>query len=86
MNERKLFSSITLQERIEKMCTLISNIAIKTQCHGYNVTYTQGKDSLSWAVRDAEMLIKEGKARTVLVGCHDESTHLFNSLLKRDCV
>ena len=33
---------------------------------------------------DAEMLIKEGKARTVLVGCHDESTHLFNSLLKRD--
>ena len=57
---------------------------LKTQCHGYNVTYTQGKDSLSWAVRDAEMLIKEGKARTVLVGCHDESTHLFNSLLKRD--
>ena len=64
--------------------TIGSNIAIKTQCHGYNVTYTQGKDSLSWAVRDAEMLIKEGKARTVLVGCHDESTHLFNSLLKRD--
>ena len=30
------------------------------------------------------MLIKEGKAKTVLVGCHDESTPLFNSLLERD--
>lgn len=64
--------------------TIGSNIAIKTHCHGYNVTYTQGTDSLSWALRDAEMLLKEGKAKSVLVGCHDESTPLFNSLLKRD--
>ena len=64
--------------------TIGSNIAIKTHCHGYNVTYTQGTDSLSWALRDAKMLLKEGKAKTVLVGCHDESTPLFNSLLKRD--
>ena len=64
--------------------TIGSNIAIKTHCHGYNVTYTQGTESLSWALRDAEMLLKEGKAKTVLVGCHDESTPLFNSLLKRD--
>ena len=64
--------------------TIGSNIAIKTHCHGYNVTYTQGTASLSWALRDAEMLLKEGKAKTVLVGCHDESTPLFNSLLKRD--
>lgn len=64
--------------------TIGSNIAIKTHCHGYNVTYTQGTASLSWALRDAEMLLKEGKVKTVLVGCHDESTPLFNSLLKRD--
>lgn len=64
--------------------TIGSNIAIKTKCHGYNVTYTQGVESLEWAIRDAEMLIKEGKVKTVLVGCHDESTPLFNSLLERD--
>ena len=64
--------------------TISSNIAIRTRCHGYNVTYTQGKESLARAVRDAEMLLREGKARTVLVGCHDESTLLFNSLLKRE--
>ncbi len=64
--------------------TIGSNIAIKTKCHGYNVTYTQGVESLEWAIRDAEMLIKEGKAKIVLVGCHDESTPLFNSLLERD--
>ena len=40
-------------------------------------------ESLDWAIRDAEMLIQEGKAKTVLVGCHDESTDLFNSLLQR---
>lgn len=63
--------------------TIGGNIAIKTKCHGYNVTYTQCMESLDWAIRDAEMLIQEGKAKTVLVGCHDESTDLFNSLLQR---
>lgn len=63
--------------------TIGGNIAIKTKCHGYNVTYTQCMESLDWAIRDAEMLIQEGKAKTVLVGCHNESTDLFNSLLQR---
>ena len=63
--------------------TIGGNIAIKTKCHGYNVTYTQCMESLDWAIRDAEMLIQEGKAKTVLVGCHDESTDLFNSLFQR---
>lgn len=63
--------------------TISSNIAIKTHCHGYNVTYTQGKESLSWAIRDAIKLLETGKARNVLVGCHDESTPLFNQLLMR---
>lgn len=63
--------------------TISSNIAIKTQCHGYNVTYTQGAQSLQWALRDAEMLLRSGRCHTVLVGCHDESTPLFNSLLEQ---
>ena len=63
--------------------TIASNIAIKTHCHGYNATYTQGMQSLKWAMRDAELLLQSGKVKTVLVGCHDESTPLFNSLLKR---
>lgn len=63
--------------------TIGSNIAIKTHCHGYNVTYTQGSRSLEWAVRDACMLLKSGKCKTVLVGCHDESTLLFNALRQK---
>ena len=57
--------------------TIGSAIAIRTKCHGYNITYTQGKDSMKWAIRDAERLIRMGKAKTVLVGCHDESSPLF---------
>lgn len=59
--------------------TIGSAIAIRTKCHGYNITYTQGKDSMKWALRDAERLIRMGKAKTVLVGCHDESSPLFQS-------
>ena len=42
--------------------TIGSAIAIRTKCHGYNITYTQGKDSMKWALRDAERLIRMGKA------------------------
>ena len=59
--------------------TIGSAIAIRTKCHGYNITYTQGWDSMKWALRDAERLIRMGKAKTVLVGCHDESSPLFQS-------
>ena len=63
--------------------TLSSAIAIRTKCHGYNMTYTQGKDSLDWALRDARRLIASGKAKTVLVGCHDEATPTFQEFFKR---
>lgn len=63
--------------------TISSNIAIKTHCHGYNITYTQGKESLSWVIRDAIKLLETGRARNVLVGCHDESTPFLNQLLMR---
>lgn len=60
--------------------TVSSNIAIKTGCHGYNITYTQGDRSFDWAMRDAEMLLNSGKYKTVLVGCSEESTPLFRTL------
>lgn len=63
--------------------TISSNIAIRLGCHGYNVTYTQDEDSLEWAMRDARQLLKSGKYKTVLVGCHDETTPLYRQLMAR---
>ncbi len=63
--------------------TLSSAIAIRTKCHGYNITYSQGDDSMKWAMRDAERLIKTGKAKSVLVGSFDESTSILNSFAER---
>ena len=63
--------------------TISSNIAIRLGCHGYNVTYTQSEDSLEWALRDARLLLRSGRYKTVLVGCHDETTPLYRSLMAR---
>ena len=52
--------------------TIASAIAIRTGCHGYNITYSQGDDSSAWAVRDAKMLLRKGEAKTVLVCSFDE--------------
>ncbi len=60
--------------------TVSSNIAMQTHCHGYNITYSQGSDSLELALRDARRLLRSGKYKTVLVGLHDESTPLFREL------
>jgi 3-oxoacyl-(acyl-carrier-protein) synthase len=63
--------------------TLSSAIAIRMKCHGYNTTYSQGEESLQWAMRDAERLIRTGKAESVLVGMYDETTPLFDEFAKR---
>ena len=63
--------------------TLSSAIAIRLKCHGYNMTYSQGSDSLRWALRDAKRLIATGKARTVLVGLHDEATPTLQNIFRR---
>ncbi len=60
--------------------TISSTIAIRTHCHGYNITYSHGKESLSWAMHDARRLLKSGRCKNVLVGYHDESTPLFSKL------
>ena len=63
--------------------TISSNIAIHTKCHGYNITYTHGNQSLEWALRDAKMLLRSGKVRSVLVGLHDETTMMWRSFMER---
>ena len=66
--------------------TIGSNIAIRLNCHGYNVTYTHGDQSLDWALRDAHLLLQSGRCHSVLVGLHDEMTPLLRSLLERQGV
>jgi len=63
--------------------TIGSNIAIKTHCHGYNTTYTQGGRSLECALKDAVMLLREGKAKNILVGYHEEGAPLFDALQEK---
>ena len=58
--------------------TIGSSVAIRLSCHGYNITYCQGDKSLEWGMKDAVRLIQTGRAETVLVGCHDESTTQLN--------
>ena len=68
--------------------TIAGELAIRTRCHGYNITYTQGVQSLDWALRDAKRLIRQGRCNTVLVEYHDETTPLFRQLMERsgrDC-
>lgn len=63
--------------------TIGSSIAIRLGCHGYNVTYSHGEDSWEWALRDARRLIQSGRAESVLVGCHDESTRQIDEFHAR---
>ncbi len=66
--------------------TIGSAIAIKLGCHGYNITYSHGEQSLEWAIRDAEQLIRSGKCKNVLVGSHDEMPEVFGELYEKSGV
>lgn len=65
--------------------TIAGTLAIRTCCHGYNITYTQPdrQSTLDRCLADARMLIGQGKARTVLVGYHNEVTPLLADMLQR---
>ena len=60
--------------------TIGSNIAIKTGCKGYNITYTQGENSMKCAMEDAVLLLKSGMCKNVLIGLHDETTKNYREL------
>lgn len=53
--------------------TIGSAIAIRTLCHGYNITYSHGDESEYWAMEDAARMIRSGKASSVLVTVFDEA-------------
>jgi 3-oxoacyl-(acyl-carrier-protein) synthase len=63
--------------------TISSNTAIYLKCHGYNITYAQADSALERAMRKAEILIKSGKAESVLVGLHEETTPKYRELMAK---
>lgn len=63
--------------------TLSSLIAIHLHDHGFNTTISQGKASMAWAEYQGRLLLRLRRCKTVLVGCHDESTPLFNEFMSR---
>ena len=64
--------------------TIAGDLAIRTQCKGYNCTYTQCDRSLEWALLDAKMLLRSGKYKNVLVGLHDETAPIFAEIMGDD--
>ncbi len=63
--------------------TVAGALAIRLKCHGYNITYSQGDDTLDIALRDARRLIAERRAKTVLVGMHDFCPPLFRKFYRQ---
>ena len=63
--------------------SIAGQIALMLGNHGYNMTHVQGGLSLGYALSDAELLIGEGDAKTVLVGAVDEKTEELVALLTK---
>lgn len=61
--------------------SIAGQLALMLGNHGYNMTHVQGALSLGYALSDAELLIGEGDAKTVLVGAVDEKTDELVALL-----
>lgn len=63
--------------------TIGSLMAIRTRCHGYNVTFSHRATSFDCALHDAALLLRGGRATSALVGGHDEVTPDYYTLLRR---
>ena len=63
--------------------TTSSLIGIHTKSHGYNSTYSQKFLSFDCALLDARLQLLAGRIHTALVGCHDETTELFRTFLRK---
>lgn len=61
--------------------SIAGQLALMLGNHGYNMTHVQGALSLGYSLSDAELLIGEGDAETVLVGAVDEKTDELVQLL-----
>lgn len=63
--------------------SIAGQLALMLGNHGYNMTHVQGGLSLGYALSDAELLIAENDAKTVLVGAVDEKTDELVELLSK---
>lgn len=63
--------------------TISSLIAIYTQTHNYNVTYSHRNISFECALYDAMLQFRLQKINSALVGSHDELTPSWYELLKK---
>jgi len=63
--------------------TVAAQIALLLKCHHYNNTYVHRGFSFESALLDAMVRIKEGDAKTALVGGVDEITDTSHNLLRR---
>lgn len=58
--------------------TVSSLVSIRLGARGYNATYSHGRESADGAMMDAQMLLSEGKAKTVLVMAFDEADDVWD--------
>lgn len=63
--------------------TIGGMLGIRTKCHGYNITFSNGEKSLRDAILDARLQLELGRLGTVLVGYYDELTPGFAQMSER---
>ena len=63
--------------------TVSAQIAIRTRCHAYNMTYAHKHISFDSALYDAWLQFRLHKLGTALVGGHDEMTPVFFEILRK---
>ena len=63
--------------------TISSLVAIQTKNYNYNATYAHKGISFESALHDAWLQFHLGKIGSALVGCHDEMTEPFHSIMKK---
>lgn len=63
--------------------TISGALGILLKCHGYNITFSDGPDSLRSAILDARLQLELGRARHMLVGYHNEITTCFADMERR---
>ena len=63
--------------------TISSLVAIQTKNYNYNATYAHKGISFESALNDAWLQFRLGKIGSALVGCHDEMTETFHSIMKK---
>jgi len=63
--------------------TVGGQIALLLGCHSYNTTYVHRGNSFEAALIDANLLIQEKEANTILIGAIDELTNTSHAILQQ---